>query len=84
VGANPRFDYRSGEGAGHGIVLTSAGELLTKTHVIDGATQMQGRLPPRPPQSSGPSTADVAVRRVWSVSAGERPTEPGEFASDGA
>lgn len=80
------FDYRTTEGAGHGVVLTSAGEVLTKMHLMYGATQMQGRLPPdgRSPQSSLRSATDVALRRVWSVSAGEHPTESGEFASDGA
>jgi hypothetical protein len=30
----------------HGIVLTSAGDVLTKMHVMDGTIQMQGPLLP--------------------------------------
>jgi S1-C subfamily serine protease len=40
-----------------GIVLTSAGEVLTNNHVIDRAAQRQGRLP-RVVQQRRPGVAD--------------------------
>jgi S1-C subfamily serine protease len=40
VDINSTFNYEGAEGAGTGIVLTSAGLVLTNNHVIDGATKL--------------------------------------------
>jgi S1-C subfamily serine protease len=37
--------YEGGQAAGTGMVLTSAGEVLTNNHVIRGATQITVRVP---------------------------------------
>lgn len=67
------LDYGEGAAAGTGVVLTSAGEILTNNHVIEGATRIRVTVP-----ATGSSytasvvgtdpTDDVAVLRLSGAS----------------
>jgi S1-C subfamily serine protease len=67
------LDYGQGAAAGTGVVLTSAGEILTNNHVIEGATRIRVSVP-----ATGRSytasvvgtdpTDDVAVLRLSGAS----------------
>src|SRR5215831_9578435 len=64
---------QSGEAAGTGIILTSAGEILTNNHVIEGATDIQVTIPGRSGIYTATvigvsTTADVALIQVHGVS----------------
>jgi S1-C subfamily serine protease len=73
VDVNTTLGYRGGAGAGTGMILTTAGAILTNNHVVDGATSITvtlvdtGRTYPATVVGTDP-THDVAVIQIHGAS----------------